>query len=142
MTDSVTTLASIERKLELAASPDRVWRAITDPDELSQWFPDRAEIELREGADGKFHWDTHGSFAVRVEAIERPRYFAWRWANDANKDLEDAEEVTLVEWLVEPLSSGGTLLTVRESGFTSDRHRNGNDTGWTSELAELVDFLD
>jgi len=145
MTDTTpaagATLPAIERTLELSASPERVWRAITDPAELSRWFPDRAELEVAVGGDGTFFWEEHGSFAVRIEAIEEPSYFAWRWANQADTALDAAAEVTLVEWRVTPASGGGTVLTVRESGFTRPGHRSGNDEGWTSELAELVDLL-
>lgn len=136
------TLPAIERTMELSASPERVWRAITDPRELSRWFPDRAELDVRVGADGTFFWNEHGSFALRIEAVEEPSYFAWRWANEANTTIEAAAEVTLVEWRLSPAEGGGTVLTIRESGFTRPGHRDGNDRGWTSELAELVELLD
>lgn len=136
------TIPAIERTMQLTASPERVWRAITDPAELSRWFPDRAELDVRAGGDGTFFWKEHGSFAIRIEAVEEPSYFAWRWANQANQSIETAEEVTLVEWRLAPADGGGTVLTVRESGFTRPEHREGNDHGWTSELAELVELLD
>ena len=48
MTDATTAApAAIERTLELAAPRARVWRAISDPDELSRWFPQHAAWELR-----------------------------------------------------------------------------------------------
>ncbi|MGX9888141.1 SRPBCC domain-containing protein [Streptomyces sp. NPDC002276] len=33
---------------------DRVWQFVTDPDELAQWFPSRAEFELRPGGTATF----------------------------------------------------------------------------------------
>jgi len=144
MTDvaqSATAIPAIERTLELPAPPERVWTAITDPVELGKWFPDRAELDLRPGGDGMFTWTEHGSAAVRVEAIDAPRYFAWRWANDSDASIDAASEVTLVEWWLAPGADGGTTLKVRESGFTRESHRTGNEEGWTSEHAELVTFL-
>ena len=39
-----TTIPAIERTLVLRASPERVWRALTDSDELSQWVGQRADL--------------------------------------------------------------------------------------------------
>lgn len=134
------TIPAIERTLHLAASPDRVWRAITDPAELARWFPDRASLELRVGGAGRFEWDEHGWVAIRVEAVEAPRYLAWSWANQPDRAIE-ATDATLVEWWVDPDERGGTVLRVRESGFVRPEHRAGNESGWTSELAELTRLL-
>ena len=133
-------IPAIERTLQLAASPQRVWRAITEPEELSRWFPDRAELELRAGGPGQFSWAAYGSFALRVEAIDPPTYFAWSWTHEPDVPV-DQTETTLVEWRLRPTPDGGTVLTVRESGFTRPEHRIENDQGWTSELAELVSLL-
>ena len=139
MTQTTTpAIPAIERTLELTASPDRVWRAITDQAELSRWFPDEAVLDLRVGGSGRFTWKDFGSSRVRVEAIDEPSYFAWRWADIR----DDAHETwTLVEWRLQPGKAGGTTLTVRESGFTRPEKRAENEGGWTAELAELVELL-
>jgi uncharacterized protein YndB with AHSA1/START domain len=145
MTDTTasatTEIPAIERTLQLEAPPDKVWEAISSPKSLSRWFPDRAELDLRPGGAGSFYWKEYGTFAVRVEAVDEPVYLAWSWANQSDTPLESAPEVTLVEWRVEAGEQGGSVLTVRESGFTRPGHRSGNDEGWTSELAELVALL-
>ena len=139
-------LAAIERTLELKQSPEQVWRAITDPSELQQWFPDSAEIDLRAGGEGWFTW-TEGRFRIRVETVDPPRYLAWRWGwepveggpeNEAKQDGDSQ----LVEWTLTPRADGGTTLFLRESGFRRAEQRAENDQGWTSELAELVAYLD
>ncbi len=144
-TELVTTdlpaseLPAIERTLELKASPERVWRAISDPAELSRWFPTHAELEVRPGGDGRFHFDGYGDALVHVEAVDRPRYLAWRWLGE-KPSPEESE--TLVEWWLEPRADGGTSLRLRESGFRFEKHRAGNEEGWTAELGELVQLLD
>lgn len=137
MTDATTTaaaLAAIERTLELDAPRARVWTAITDPAELSRWFPQRAEWELRPGGTGTFFWDGYGSFPIEVVSVEEPSYLAWRWGMES-------DEVTLVEWWLDARADGGTTLRMRESGFTTPKHRDGNDEGWTEELGELEALL-
>lgn len=142
MTDTASGLAAIERTIELKASPDRVWRAISDPGEVAQWFPQGATWELQPGAIGSFFFEGDGDFPIRIEAVDAPHYLAWRWPREAGGEPVREYDATLVEWWVEARDGGGTTLRVRESGFTDPQHRAGNDRGWTSELAELVDFLE
>lgn len=145
MTETTTmteaAIPAIEKTLELAAPRDLVWRAITEPDQLAQWFPERAELDLAPGGDGAFEWQEHGRFAVRVVAIEPQTYFAWRWANAPGASIDAAAEKTLVEWWLADSRGGGTILRLRESGFTRPSHRDGNDEGWGEELGELVALL-
>ncbi|MGH2381332.1 MAG: SRPBCC domain-containing protein [Candidatus Limnocylindria bacterium] len=141
MTDATTAVPAIDRTLELEASPDRVWRAISDPAELARWFPQRAEWDLRPGGEGVFFWEGHGNFPIRIEAVDAPRYLAWRWGVEAEEDPDVAESATLVEWWVEGRDNGGTTLRLRESGFRLETHRSGNEDGWTEELAELSELL-
>ena len=142
MTDTAAataTIPAIERELDLAASPDRVWRALTDSGEVAQWFPQRAEIPQRAGGIGWMEWDGHPRYMVRVEAWEPERYLAWRWASETDEDFDRASN--LVEWWLEPAAGGGTTLRLRESGFESGERRGGNVEGWISELGELLALL-
>jgi uncharacterized protein YndB with AHSA1/START domain len=135
MTDATTAApAAIERTLELAAPRARVWRAISDPEELSRWFPQRASWELRPGGIGTFSWEDYGEFPVEVVTVEEPAHLAWRWGMES-------DEVTLVEWWLDERPDGGTTLRMRESGFSTAKHRAGNDEGWTEELGELAALL-
>lgn len=130
----------IERTLEFEASIERVWRAITDPTELSQWFGDETQLELVPGSDGAMVWDQHGSFAVRVEAVDPPNRFVWSWVHEAGVSFDEAPS-TRVEWTLSARENGGTTLFLRESGFRTDLHHRQNTEGWTEELAELTALL-
>jgi uncharacterized protein YndB with AHSA1/START domain len=44
----------IQRQCELAAPPQVVWRALTDPEWLSQWLADSVEVELVPGGEARF----------------------------------------------------------------------------------------
>ena len=39
---------------EYPQAVDRVWRMITVPEELAQWFPTTVEVDLREGGEMRF----------------------------------------------------------------------------------------
>ena len=64
-----------ERRLD--HSLERVWRAVTEPDELAQWFV--APVEWRPVVGASFvSIDEPGE----VTAVDEPRLFAWRWGGD------------------------------------------------------------
>jgi uncharacterized protein YndB with AHSA1/START domain len=130
----------VERTLELSAPIERVWRAISDPAELSRWFGDQTRLEVRPGGDGAMAWDAHGTFAVRVEVVEPPRRLVWSWVHEPDVAFEEAP-ATRVEWTLTAREDGGTTLHLRESGFRTDLHHRQNSEGWREELRELEALL-
>ncbi len=130
----------IEKRLELEASPERVWKAITDPEEVKQWFGDGCSWKLEPGHNGYLSWQKYGRFAVRIEAVEAPRSLAWRWTSRADTPIE-ADNSTLVEWELRPRDDGGTTLLLRESGFQTPESWKENNEGWDEELGELCVLL-
>ena len=135
----------IERTVEVAHPPAKVWAALTTAEGLGSWFGHKATIDLRPGGSASMTWD-HGLTAeMRVERVEEPTVFGFTWHIQGLPD--DDPRRTYVEFTLEAVGEG-TRLTVVESGFAQlpdDVHRNaydGNTDGWASELAELVDYLD
>jgi uncharacterized protein YndB with AHSA1/START domain len=141
MTDTMTTIdATIERTLELQASPERVWAALTDPTEIGGWFGSAVEFKPEVGASGWFDFGADGRVAYRVEAVEPGRHLAWRWADEVGAAVDDGSS-TLVEWWLEPASAEGTRLRMRESGFKVGSSLDHNTFGWLEELGDLRDHL-
>jgi len=126
----------VEKVLELAAPVDRVWRAISDPAELSRWFGHETELDLRPDGDGAFIWREHGRYAVRVREVDPPRRLVWSWVHEPGVPFHDAPHTTVV-WELTPRDDGGTTLRLRETGFLTDLHHSQNNGGWDEELAEL-----
>ena len=138
MTGTATTPA-IERRLDLHAAPDRVWRALTVGEELAAWFGHGADLQPVAGYEGWLEWDGHGRYALRVDEVDPPRRLAFRWMHEPGPF--DETRSSLVEWDLEPTQAGGTRLHLRESGLRSPEARSANSAGWLSELGELVDHL-
>ena len=135
----------IERTVQVAHPPAKVWAALTTAEGLGSWFGDKATIDLRPGGSASMTWD-HGLTAeMRVERVEEPTVFAFTWHIHGLPD--DDPRRTYVEFTLEAVG-GGTRLTVVESGFAqlpADVYRkayDGNSDGWASELGELADYLD
>jgi uncharacterized protein YndB with AHSA1/START domain len=135
----------IERTVELAHPPERVWAALTTAEGLGTWFGNRAEVDLRVGGVAKLSWDSGDSATLVIERLEPPRVFGYTWPVYGLGEADPRR--TYVEFTLEPAGTG-TTLTVVESGFAQlsdadhDKAYSGNTDGWASELGELVSYLD
>jgi uncharacterized protein YndB with AHSA1/START domain len=140
----------IERDVLIDAPVERVWALITQAEHLGTWFGDAgADIDLREGGELELRWEEHGTSRGRIERVEEPTAFAFRWA--PFKDPGGPEVLngnsTLVEFTL-AAEGDGTRLRLVETGFASldvstdqqTRNRESNSRGWSMELGELADY--
>jgi uncharacterized protein YndB with AHSA1/START domain len=129
----------IHRELTIDVPPERVWAALTEPDQLVRWFPTKdARVDLRPGGELYLEWDEISSTGV-FDEIEPPNRLVYRWFPGGTELPSTTVEFTLTE----TDDGSGTVLTLVERGFSRLRpeHLAGNEDGWTSELQELVDYL-
>jgi uncharacterized protein YndB with AHSA1/START domain len=146
--DTVMTVIpdAVTREIDIDAPPDVVWAIVTEARHLAGWFSDEAEIDLRPGGAMLLTWHGHGAYRARVETVEPPLTFAFRWV------LRDGEEPvpggsTLVVMTL-TATGAGTRLRVAESGFSDlpwpeherARYADQNASGWISELDELLAY--
>jgi len=138
----------IEREILIQAPVDVVWAVVTELEHVSGWFSDSVELDLRPGGEMALHWNGHGTVRGRVERVEAPQLFSFRWVvGQPGHELID-ESSTLVEFRLSP-EGDSTRLTVVETGFsdlagTEDENRGhfeDHQQGWNKELGELVDYL-
>ena len=135
----------IERTLEIAHPPEKVWTALTTAEGLGTWFGEKATIDLRPGGTARMEWSSGDVANLRVERVEPPTVFAYTWHIYGLP--EDDPRRTYVEFTLER-TDAGTRLRVVETGFSQlsdEAYRtafDGNVRGWKSELDELVDYLD
>jgi len=138
----------VEREIIINAPQDRVWAVLTEPDHVARWFGDSAEVDLRPGGKMIFGWKEHGNHHARVERVEPPGFFSYRWARPTGTEPASGNS-TLVEFTLIPEGSA-TRLRVVETGFASldgseeDRGTavKQNTEGWISELGELQEYAE
>jgi uncharacterized protein YndB with AHSA1/START domain len=139
---------SIERDVLIDAPQDVVWEILTRPEHVAGWFSDAAEIDLRPGGSATLTWDRYGPARARVETVEPPHRFGFRWARPVGAEPEEGNS-TLVEFT---LSDEGerTRLRVVESGFREldaaddekATYAEENTEGWKVELGHLVEYVE
>lgn len=135
----------VNTQIEIAASPERVFRAWTT-DEVAQWWgqDDMYRVttwsaDLRPG--GKWRSDgvhTSGEpFFVEGEYVEvqEPNKLSFTWKPQWEPGTE-----TLVKLEFIP-SSTGTLLKLNHCGFTTDESQAGHNEGWSRVLAWMSHFV-
>jgi uncharacterized protein YndB with AHSA1/START domain len=141
-------LDSIARQIDIDAPADRVWDLVVRPG----WYVNDGAVEAE--PDLRYEDDvavvTHpalGEFRFRTVQLDKPRYAAFRWLGTPYRD---ASEGTLVEFWIDERAGGGVTLRVLESGFSGLsedpavwlKEREGNDRGWTQELAAAKTFVE
>ena len=127
-------------EFDLQHSPQKVWRALTDPVLLAEWLLPVVELELMPGAPFTFRTQPHpgwdGVVHCRFLEIEAQRKLSYHWT------VGDMGLDTVVTFTLTPTASG-TRLSLLQSGFTPDQTRNFNGAryGWTMMGAKLTDLL-
>ena len=147
---------SVEREILIEASPEVVWGVITEPEQISRWFSDEAELEGRAGADGTLTWTPGGRggdkefdliVPIRVVAAEPPRRFSFRWSHPHGAEPDENNSALVEFTLIE--EAGGTRLRVRETGIdavTHDdeskaRYLKDHEHGWETHLGEMLNYV-
>jgi uncharacterized protein YndB with AHSA1/START domain len=153
----------IEKKILLRAPRQRVWQAISDSAQFGSWFGvaydgpfvsgarltgrivptsvDDDVAKLQKPHEGK-------AFEFAVDRIEPMRTFSFRWHPFAVEPGVDysQEPATLVVFELEEVS-GGTLLTISESGFDQiplarrAQAFAANDGGWAIQTRLIEKYL-
>jgi uncharacterized protein YndB with AHSA1/START domain len=127
---------------------ERVWRAVTEPAELTIWFIPPTVWELRTGGAYRFHDD---GFAGVIQMVEPPRLIRFGPATAGGGFAPGPEAYFQFE--LEPVPSGTRLRYVQHAspGFEDPGEprkafaapgRPGSLAGWHAGFDELDELLD
>ena len=134
--------AEIRHEVELPFPIERVWKALTDGKEMSQWFT-YSEIAPVKGHRFRIigkpqpGWD--GMIRCEVLEVDPPRRIVYSWETTTNAPQR-------VEWTLTPSARGAaTVVRLRHSGFAGFSGwalRLMMSRGWLKHLrASLPDWL-
>jgi uncharacterized protein YndB with AHSA1/START domain len=149
--NSTSSTDRIEEQVLLRAPRARVWRALTNAEELGAWFgANLGGATIAPGAHivGRItlpNFD-HVPFDIVIDEMVPERRFAWRWhpaAIERGVDYSD-EPRTLVAFTLEDAPDGCTLVRVEETGFDAlpaERRASAfkmNSGGWRGQLGKRL----
>lgn len=138
-------------EIQIDAPPDRVFQALIDPHQATQWWRNDAvslegfHLEPKVGGrwgyrtdkvvDGVNKFQVHGE----VLAYDPPRLLAYTWIANLH---EDPARRTEVRWELTPVS-GGTRVKLTHSGLAQEpKSRSGYSSGWPDLLNRLKKFAE
>lgn len=130
-------MTGIEVSRRLAASPERVWRAFSDPAQFVAWFwPPRlqsiGDVDVRVGGPWRIASEVAGLGLSGVFTIvEEPArlVFTWHWDGDTGE--------TLVTLTIEE-DGDGSLLSIQHDGFATTEEADLHVEGWSDCLDRLI----
>ena len=104
---------------------EHVWRSVTEPDELANWFPTTVDVDLREGGAMAFTFPGGEMDPMdgSVVELDPPRRFAFMWGTE------------LLRFELAP-EGEGTRLTLTHLISNSDEAAR-NAAGWHACLDKL-----
>jgi uncharacterized protein YndB with AHSA1/START domain len=142
----------VDARMEIDAPVDAVWKALTDAEELTQWFPLEARVEPGVGGSVLWSWGPSQEWQNEIEIwepqkrlrlVERvpaPRGGA------ASPDVPATEPAMLVRDFHLEAGESGTVLRLVHSGFGRGADWNGMfdgvRRGWSFELRGLRHYLE
>ncbi len=111
--------ATLKFERRLAHPREVVWKAITDPKEMAQWFNTKATIDGRNGGMIDFVSGPAGFHTTgRILVWDPPRAFEHEWHIAPHPDLPNGEADAVIRWDLARDGASGTLLTVTFSHLT------------------------
>lgn len=132
---------TVERSIWIDAPRERVWQAVTDPDQFAQWFmPPALGAQLQRDDDGTISvlMGPMSAAIARFEKVDQPRKVT-------SRSLPERQLVTT--YMLDE-EKGGTRVTVTMTGFETlpeDTRRERfapSGAGWEKALANLKAYID
>jgi uncharacterized protein YndB with AHSA1/START domain len=123
----------IRRQIEMPVTAERLWEALTDPEQLSGWFGALVDWELHPGGEARFQEADGSERHGRVDDVRPERHLRFTWW-----PASDPTDTSEVSYLLEPTAEG-TRLTIQERRVTRVEDVAVRDSvGWSAWDARLL----
>jgi uncharacterized protein YndB with AHSA1/START domain len=136
----------IKKSIVIDASPEVVFKAITDPNELTNWFPDNAIFDG--GVGGKVRFTLNKERSKELDGDYSPegtvkefipnKKVSYTWQLKGTPEFPE----TTVTWELEEIEANKTRVELVHSGFTGKEEGKlsftEHDKGWSYFLDRLA----
>jgi uncharacterized protein YndB with AHSA1/START domain len=142
---------SHETIVDIKATPEEVFRALTDPEQIVKWFVPGARVDPRIGGAYVKIWGPGMESTATISAWEPGKHFGTStersiaYAKDGPADTGVVQKIC-VDYYIESLGGGITRLRLVQSGFGPeaawDDEFTETKTGWADYLQKLTALLE
>ena len=129
----------VRRAIDIAASPETVWKLLVDPVKALRWWGIGAELDARPGGRIRVHVIPGSIASGEFVEVDPPRrlVYTWGWEEGgAGPELVPAGSST-VEIELEPTETG-TSLTLIHRGLPNEESAGAHGEGWDNYLPRLA----
>lgn len=132
MTNAATETLSVIVEREIAFPPEKIWRALTQPQLIAEWL---MQNDFSPVVDHRFRLSADwGEVDCQVQTVEPNKMLSYSW--------EAMGLESVVTWTLTP-TSAGTHLRMEQTGFRRDQQQayQGARFGWPRFFAKLEQVL-
>lgn len=145
---------AVVSEIDIAAPPERIFEALTDPAQLTRWFTNPTcpihlwEMDARRGGLYRYHTEKGAAVVNHVSEFEchgeilefdPPRVLVYTWFGNWH---DNVAQRTVVRWELTP-TQAGTHVKVTHSGLaTLPVARKDYSGGWTGVVEMLKKFIE
>jgi uncharacterized protein YndB with AHSA1/START domain len=131
-------MAAIVKELTIAAAPERVFNALTKPDEIAHWWTNDLSAKPEVGSLAEFRF-SQGTFVIQFEVAELDEGSKVHWISRQGPPHWKGTSVT---WQLTPVQNG-TQVVFNHDGFAQVDERYELTRGnWEYFLASLKSYLE
>ena len=130
-------MSVIVEELTLEAAPQRVWGAITQQDEIVQWWAYEARVKPEVGSLAEFRF-RQGAFVMQFEVAELDQDEKVRWISKSPPQWAGSR----VTWQLTPVHNGIKLVFTQDGFAQVDEGNERTRGAWVYFLASLKSYLE
>ena len=131
-------MPAIVKELTIAAPPPRVFNALTQQDEIVQWWANEARVQPEVGSLGEFRFRPPAG-VLQFEVAELDAAEKVRWISRQGPPQWAGTSVT---WHLEPVQSGTNLVFTHEGFARVDEVYEEIRRNWRYFLDSLKSYLE
>jgi uncharacterized protein YndB with AHSA1/START domain len=130
---------SAEGEITIEATPEQVWRAMTDEREMVRWFPLDAKVEPGPNGSVYLSWLNEFAATTQIQVWDPPHHLRTGWS------FHEEGPTQITDYYIET-RGGRTVVRAVTSGFPLDDSWDGwvegTKRGWAFELRSLKHYLE
>lgn len=142
MSETVQDVSPVVRRVEIRATPERVFALFTEPESLVKWWPEAATFEPHVGGEVRLVFK-QGEVTGAVTAFDPPGRLGFTWVRSDEPEITTYVDVTFSDTgdgrcAVELVHSGWEAVPAEARAEWRQLH----DLGWSHFLPLLADLAE